>query len=62
MHIFVQPSYITHTVGWLSHWSEFLDDSENAIVRPRQVYLGHMDRNYSPMDVRPGTVNDTIKR
>jgi hypothetical protein len=28
-------------VGWLAHWVELLDDPENKIVRPRQVYLGH---------------------
>ncbi len=28
-------------MGWLAHWVELLDDPENKIVRPRQVYLGH---------------------
>lgn len=43
---------IPRTVGWLAHWSEFLDDPENAIVRPRQVYLGHHNREYVPMHLR----------
>merc|ERR1712241_744536 len=24
--------------GWLAHWDEFVEDPENKIVRPRQVY------------------------
>lgn len=39
---------IPRTVGWLAHWNEFLDDSENKIVRPRQVYLGEGPRDYNP--------------
>jgi citrate synthase len=43
---------IPRTVGWLAHWSEFLDDPENKIVRPRQVYLGAKTRAYVPMAQR----------
>jgi citrate synthase len=43
---------IPRTVGWLAHWSEFLDDPENKIVRPRQVYAGSGKRDYVPMDSR----------
>eukprot|EP00457_Paulinella_chromatophora_P004739 gb/GEZN01004752.1/.p1 GENE.gb/GEZN01004752.1/~~gb/GEZN01004752.1/.p1 ORF type:complete len:461 (-),score=68.96 gb/GEZN01004752.1/:501-1883(-) len=48
---------IPRTVGWLAHWNEFLDDPENRIVRPRQVYLGENLRSYVPIAERP-TVND----
>lgn len=44
---------IPRTVGWLAHWSEFLDDPENKIVRPQQVYLGKDQRDYVPIDQRP---------
>jgi len=44
---------IPRTVGWLAHWLEFLDDPENKIIRPRQVYLGHDIRDYVPMENRP---------
>ena len=30
--------------GWLAHWNEFIEDPENKIVRPRQLYLGHTTR------------------
>jgi len=43
---------IPRTVGWLSHWNEFLDDPENRIVRPRQVYLGEKTREYVPLHQR----------
>lgn len=43
---------IPRTVGWLAHWSEFLDDPDNKIVRPRQVYLGHSARDYVPLENR----------
>jgi citrate synthase len=43
---------IPRTVGWLSHWNEFLDDKENKIVRPRQLYLGAMFDDYQPIEGR----------
>jgi citrate synthase len=43
---------IPRSVGWLSHWSEFLDDPENRIVRPRQVYKGAGTRSYVPIEER----------
>lgn len=43
---------IPRTVGWLSHWSEFLDDPENKIIRPRQVYLGPTAHDYVPIESR----------
>eukprot|EP01084_Bolivina_argentea_P142000 249500_1 len=44
---------IPRTVGWLAHWNEFLEDKENRIVRPRQVYLGAKTRPFVPMHLRP---------
>ena len=43
---------IPRTVGWLAHWNEFLQDKENVIVRPRQVYKGYKRRPYVPMHLR----------
>jgi citrate synthase len=31
---------IGRTVGWLAQWQEMLNDPEQAIARPRQIYLG----------------------
>merc|ERR1719273_2103919 len=53
---------IPRTVGWLAHWNEFLDDKENRIVRPRQVYKGEKSRPFVPMHLRPGTgSNEELK-
>ena len=38
--------------GWLAQWAEMLDDPEQKIARPRQVYLGEEQRDYVAMDKR----------
>jgi citrate synthase len=38
--------------GWLAHWQELLDDPEQKISRPRQLYVGAAERNYVPMTGR----------
>ncbi len=38
--------------GWLAHWQENLLDSEQAIVRPRQVFTGADERDYVPASER----------
>lgn len=43
---------IPRTVGWLSQWQEMLQDEEQKIARPRQVYLGPDVRDFVPMDKR----------
>ena len=46
---------IPRVVGWLAHWNEFLQDSEQKIIRPRQNYQGHKRRDYVPRMERPET-------
>ena len=36
---------IPRTSGWLAQWVEMLEDPEQKIARPRQVYLGHARAN-----------------
>jgi citrate synthase len=43
---------IPRSSGWLAQWLEMLDDPEQKIARPRQVYLGHAKRDYMPIDQR----------
>lgn len=31
--------------GWLAHWNEFIQDPDNKIVRPRQIYKGYKTRD-----------------
>jgi citrate synthase len=43
---------IPRTAGWLAQWQEMLDDKEQKIARPRQVYVGPDTRDYVPLDER----------
>ena len=43
---------IPRTVGWLAQWQELLTDPEQAIARPRQIYLGPDKRDYVPLGER----------
>jgi citrate synthase len=43
---------IARTVGWLAQWQELLEDKEQKIARPRQVYLGEDQRAYVDMGQR----------
>jgi len=35
---------IPRTVGWLAQWQEMINDSEQKIARPRQIYIGQPRR------------------
>ena len=41
---------IPRVSGWLAQWEEMLDDKEQAIARPRQIYLGSDERHYLPIE------------
>jgi citrate synthase len=43
---------IGRTVGWLAQWQEMLEDPEQKIARPRQLYVGHDIREFIPMEQR----------
>ncbi len=43
---------IPRTVGWLAQWVELINDSDQKIARPRQIYLGYDERDYVEMDKR----------
>ena len=43
---------IPRTSGWIAQWEEMLEDPEQKISRPRQVYLGHDLRSYTPVGGR----------
>jgi citrate synthase len=43
---------IPRAAGWLAQWLEMLDDSEQKIMRPRQIYRGHPRRDYVPIEKR----------
>ena len=37
---------IGRTPGWVAQWAEMLEDKEQKISRPRQVYIGSDERDY----------------
>jgi citrate synthase len=43
---------IPRTSGWLAQWVELLEDKDQKIARPRQVYLGARGRDYVAIDQR----------
>jgi citrate synthase len=43
---------IPRTSGWIAQWQELLEDSEQKIARPRQIYLGSDERDYVPIEER----------
>jgi citrate synthase len=46
---------IPRTAGWLAQWLEGVDDAEQKIARPRQVYVGADERDYVPVGERAVT-------
>jgi citrate synthase len=43
---------IPRTVGWLAQWQEMLQDSDQKIARPRQIYIGEDARDFVPLTQR----------
>jgi citrate synthase len=43
---------IGRTSGWIAQWLEMIDDSEQKIARPRQIYTGHHGLDYVPIGER----------
>src|SRR3989440_6700236 len=43
---------IPRTSGWIAQWLEMIDDSEQKIARPRQIYTGERDRDYVQIEQR----------
>jgi citrate synthase len=43
---------LARSVGWISQWKEMVEDSDQKIGRPRQLYTGHTERAFVPLDKR----------
>jgi citrate synthase len=43
---------IGRTSGWIAQWLEMVQDPEQKIARPRQIYTGERDRDYVPIERR----------
>jgi citrate synthase len=56
---------IPRTAGWVAQWLELVDDSEQKIARPRQIYTGERDVDYVPIEQREGPekiTNEALRR
>ncbi len=52
---------IPRTAGWLAQWLEMLDDPEQKIARPRQIYVGKGERDYVPIDKRRPAEREPVR-
>jgi len=43
---------VARTVGWVAQWNEMIEDPSQKIGRPRQLFLGFEEREYSPLHKR----------
>jgi citrate synthase len=43
---------IGRTSGWVAQWNEMIDDPDQKIARPRQIYTGQDARDYQPLSSR----------
>ncbi|HEV8660204.1 MAG TPA: citrate synthase [Thermoanaerobaculia bacterium] len=52
MEMFTVMFAIPRVSGWLAQWQEMLEDPDQKISRPRQIYTGLKRRNYTPLAAR----------
>jgi citrate synthase len=38
--------------GWLAHWTEQRENPDRKVYRPRQIYMGELNKKYIPIDQR----------
>jgi citrate synthase len=43
---------VARTVGWIAQWKEMVEDPNQRIGRPRQLYTGETQRDYVPLSKR----------
>ena len=43
---------VARTVGWIAQWKEMIEDPDQKIGRPRQLYTGAPRRDYLPISRR----------
>jgi citrate synthase len=43
---------VSRTIGWIAQWIEMIEDPEQKIGRPRQLYIGPTERAFVPVERR----------
>ena len=51
-HLFTVIFALARTVGWIAQWNEMIEDPEQKIGRPRQLYTGPPPRGFVPLEER----------
>ena len=55
---------VSRSVGWMANWCEMMNEGMNRISRPRQLYVGPLNKQYEKIDERKDTesrVNEIAK-
>jgi citrate synthase len=52
MSMFTVLFAVARTVGWIAQWKEMIEDPEQKIGRPRQLYIGPTERPYVAVERR----------
>ena len=50
--VFTALFAVSRTVGWISQWQEMMEDPQQRIGRPRQIYTGAPQRDYVKLGAR----------
>ena len=51
---------IPRTAGWLAQWLEGIADDEQKIARPRQIFVGHDERDYLQIGARKASAQELV--
>ena len=43
---------LARTIGWIAQWNEMIEDADQKIGRPRQLFLGETSRKFVPLAER----------
>jgi citrate synthase len=55
INMFTAVFALARTSGWLAHWKEMIEDGDQRITRPRQLYTGSVQRSLMPLGERKTT-------
>ncbi len=61
INMFTAVFALSRTTGWLAHWKEMIEDPDQRITRPRQLYVGPTLRSYVSLDARSKTNGSASK-
>jgi citrate synthase len=43
---------LARSIGWIAQWREMLSEDVRKLGRPRQLYVGHTQREFVPLSER----------